>query len=420
MATAGFDFNALFEDPTQEGFGCVLFDLTDVKGRMVPMPGKGWASIAGGKAQRINSPDDLAQEVKWLTNLDRATFWEKGCIRDAKLRESSFLKTELGQLIREAGIVPKKVTTAGACEQASEIFSRTLSWGMSHYDVDEIKEQEWINQIRPLLAPMDVSVSLEVDEALRRCFVDYVTCATPRLDGGRLVTLRRPRLAHAKSVLATAIPQGAWEFIAPQEMPDEHARLDWLWQMQRPVVAMVAIRGFGERCPAHVPALLQMGEALGEGGRKKERNWLTLQEIRYFSRYAKVEILAAFVAEGWTSFQGAKKPLELGELSDFSLSMGLLAEAHWMSLAGRSRNPGARSKNMVSPRAAWFRATDRFLCFCSALPLAAAGFTIVSYGGGCVSVAARPESSQELSEMAGACGLTAPAVLFAQFTRDKE
>ena len=413
MAAKEFDFNALFEEPAHGGFGCVLFDLVEsAEGRMSPAPGKGWASVGGQKAQRIGSIDELSPDVRWLTNLDRSTFWKSGCVRLKKLRESSYLKTDLGQIMREVGIVPKRLTTAGSCEQSSEIFARTMSWAMVHYDISELVEQEWIDEVRPRLFPSDSSVSMEVDEALRRCYVDYVVCSTPRLEGSRLVTLRRPRLLHANSILATAIPQGEWEFIPGDAMPDEHARLDWLWQMQRPVLVKVFIKGFGEKCPAHVPALLQMGEALGEGGRKKERNWLTLQEVRYFSRYARLEIQAAFAAEGWTSFNGAKRILELGDLSPFSISLGLLAESHWMSLSGRSRNPLTRSKNMVSPRAAWFRATDRFLCFCSALPLAASGFSIVSYGGGCVSVAARPESMMELAEVAAACGLSSPAVLF--------
>lgn len=420
MGSSEFDFNSLFEDPSVGGYGCVFFDFVEHgDGKMSPMPGKGWASVGGQKAQRINSVDDLSAEVKWITNLDRATFWKTGCIRVKKLKESAYFKTDLGQIMREMGIVPKNVTTAGACEQTSEIFARTLAWGQSHYDIDQLSEQEWLDEIRPRLFLSDIPSDMEVDMALQRSFVDYIVCSSPRLDGGRMVTLRRPRLAHARAILNAAVPQGKWEFISPNDMPDETARLDWLWQMQRPVLAKVAIKGFGDRCPAHVVPLLQLGEALGEGGRKKERNWLTLQEVKYFARYAKIEIQAAFVAEGWGSFAGSKRLLEVGDLSDFSMSLGLLAEAHWMSLAGRSRNPVTRSKTMVSPRATWFRATDRFLCFCSALPLAAAGFTIISYGGGCVSVAARSENMEELAEVASACGLTAPAVLFDGILRDR-
>ena len=420
MSAQEFDFNSLFEDPSAGGFGCVFFDFVDQgDGKMGPLPGKGWASIGGEKAQRINSIDDLSSEIKWVTNLDRNTFWKSGCVRYSKLRESTYLKTDIGQIMREMGIVPKNVTTAGACEQVSEVLARTLAWGQSHYDVDQLSEQEWADEIRPRLYLADVSTDMEVDMALQRSYVDYIICSSPKLDGGRMVTLRRPRLSHARTILNAAIPYGGWEFIAPTDMPEDQDRFNWLWAMQRPVLVKVAVKGYVDRCPGYVVPLLQLGDALGEGGRKKERNWMTLQEVMYFSKYAKVEIQAAFVAEGWTSFGGNKRLLEVGELSDFSMSLGLLAEAHWMALAGRSRNPITRSKTMVSPRAAWFRTTDRFFCFSSALPLAAAGFNVISYGGGCVSVAARPENMAELAEVAAACGLNVPAVLFDGLSRAK-
>lgn len=418
-----FDFNALFEDPSHGGFGCVLFDFVDQPdGRSAPAMGPGWASVGGQKAQRIKSVDDLSASVKWLTNLDRQSFWKSGAVKYKKLRESSFLKTDLGQIMRETGIVTRRVTTAGACEQAAEIFARSMSLASTHYGIDELREQEWIEEVRARLAPPDAPCArMEVDEALRRCFVDYVVSSADRLEGGKLVTLRRPRLAHAKAVLGTAIPQGAWTFVGPEELPDPHARFDFLWESQRPALVQVALKGFGERCPPHAPPLLQMGEVWGDHGHRKERTWMTLQEVKYFSRYAKMEIRSAFLAEGWSDFQGGKRLLEMGELSEFSISLGLLAEAHWMSLAGRSRNPQARQKkNLVSPRAAWFRATDRFLCFSSALPLAAAGFAVTTYGGGTVSVSARPQDMAALAQVAAQAGLSVPAVLFDQVGHDRE
>jgi hypothetical protein len=422
VATGDFDFNALFEDPAHGGFGCVLFDFVDAPdGRSAPAMGPGWASVGGQKAQRIKSVEDLAASVKWLTNLERQSFWKSGAVKFKKLRESSFLKTDLGQIMRETGIVTRRVTTAGACEQAAEIFSRSMGLGMAHYGLDEMREQEWLEELRPRLAPPDAPLRMEVDEALRRCFIDYVETSSDRVEGGKLVTLRRPRLSHAKSVLATAIPQGEWEFIGPDALPDPHARFDFLWDTQRPALVKVAMKGFGDRCPPHVPQLLQMGEVWGENGHKKERTWMTLQEVKYFSRYAKMEIQSAFLAQGWMDFQGGKRLLEMGELSDFSISLGLLAEAHWMALSGRSRNPQARlKKNLVSPRAAWFRATDRFLCFSSALPLAAAGFAVTAYGGGTVSVSARGQDMASLAQIASESGLSVPAVLFDQVAHDRE
>lgn len=420
MSSAEFNFNAMFEDPSHGAFGCVLFDFKDDgEGKSSPAIGAGWASLAGAKAVRIKSPADLSRSAIWLTNINRQEFWRGGGLRHPHLRESSYLHTNLGQLMRETGIVTKRVTTAGACEQMSEIFARSMSLAMAHYDVDKLSELQWVDEARPRLAPMDLPLGMEIDEALQRSFLEFVGCSTPRVEGGKLVILRRPRLAHAKTILESAIPQGEWEFIAPNQLPDEHARFDWLWQMQRPVLVKVAIKGFGDRCPPHIPQLLQMGEVWVAKGPKKERTWMTLQEARYFGRYVKLEIQCAFIADGWMVFPGAKKILEMGEMSNFSISLGLLAESHWTSLASRSRNP-QNKKVLVSPRASWFGATDRFLCFASASALAAQGFSVVSYGRGEVSVSTRPDDLKRLALAAAECGLSAPAVLFDEHLHDKE
>lgn len=402
-------FAALFEDAEQRGFGCVLFDLQeDADGKLRPALGAGWASANGEKALRITGAHDLDTDIRWWTNLDRNTFWKSGCVRMKKLRESSFFKTDLGQLMREVGLTPKKLGSAVVCEALSEIFARSMRLAVSHYDFSELREQELVDELRVLLAPADASVSMETDEALSRAFLDYMACPFTKRDGARIVTLKRPRLTHAREVLESAVPEGAWDFYGPNDLPEEHARLDMLQGLKRPALVKVALRGFVEKCPTYVPPLLQLGEAVGAKGHKKERNWMTLQEVRYFSRFARVEIQAAFVAERWQELRMGKALLELGPLSDWSISLGLLAEAHWSSLASRSRHPVTKSKSMVSPRACWLRSADRFFCFAAALPLAAAGFSISGYGLGAVSVSVLPEDLGKLTEVAPGCGLLMP------------
>ena len=45
-------------------FGCVLFEMPDNGG-----DGSGWASIEGGKPFRVGGVQDLAQNIRWWTNL---------------------------------------------------------------------------------------------------------------------------------------------------------------------------------------------------------------------------------------------------------------------------------------------------------------------------------------------------------------
>lgn len=408
------DFETLFNDVANAGFGCVLFDMQeDESGRMRPLPGKGWASLNGEKAFRINGPDDLDTDVKWITNLDRATFWKTGCVRIKKLRESSFFKTDLGHMMRETGLIPREVSSASACEGLAEIFSRTMRIAQEHYDLDGLREAEFTEDIRPLLAPQDASVSHEMDEALSRAYIDFVPCPGTREEGEKIMTFRRPRLLHAREVLGSAVPAGGWEFLGPEAMPEEN-RLEWLQEKRRPGLVKIALRGFQPGCPDWIPPLLQLGEAIGAGGKRKERNWMTLQEAKYFSKYAKVAIHAAFLAEGWETMKMGKSLPNLGDLSDFSFSLGLLGEAHWQALAMRSRDPLTRSKSMVSPRACWLKAADRFFCFAGAIPLSAAGFGVINYGSGMVSIRYRPGQARFALDIAQKSGLIAPVSLYAE------
>jgi hypothetical protein len=100
----------LFDDTQKVKFGCVMFDLQeDSNGKLIPMPGNGWASIEGGSAYRIKNSGDLSNEVKWLTNLSQDVFWKTGVAKQTKLKYSGYLRTEVGQIMKELGLNPPKV-----------------------------------------------------------------------------------------------------------------------------------------------------------------------------------------------------------------------------------------------------------------------------------------------------------------------
>ena len=154
--------------------------------------------------------------------------------------------------------------------------------------------------------------------------------------------------------------------------------------------------------------MLNLGEAKGEGGKSKERNWVCQPEILYLSKFASLDISAAFVAEGYQDL-GRKTHLPyLGELSDFSYSLGLLAENVWIGLASRSINSQKRSKSLVSPRACWLKAADRFMTLTSAMMLSSAGFIVSSYGYGGVTVIVEENKLPQLIEIAPHAGLCVP------------
>lgn len=399
----------IFEDAEYSGVGAVLFDLKEQEdGQLRPALGAGWASLNGGKAFRIQSYEELDSNVIWICNLDRQTFWMAGCARIKRLKESIFFKTEMGALMRELGLVPKKNGPTYVVERLSSIYAHAFLLIKNHYKC-EFKDSELVDSLKRMLIPEDAPLGMELDEALSRAYADFIVCSERKFEGHIRVQLHRPRLLHAKEVCDSVIPSGEWEFWDDEKLPEKEIRLQWILEQKRPVLAKVSIKGFLEKCPSSMLPLLSLGDAIGTAGRKKERNWMTVQEIRYFARFVRLEIHCVFMAERFEPLYSSKEILELGPMSPMSTVLGLMAECHWMALSARSRHPVTKSKSMVSPRACWLRAADRFLCFSVAMTVAALGYNIISYGAGMITVSVPKEALLQLSQNASDLGLIFPA-----------
>src|SRR5476651_476940 len=412
----GQKMSDLFESRPEAGFGCVFFDREDDgSGHLEPRYGKGWFSIEGQKAERFADPKQLDGDVRWLTNLDKKQFWLSSAVSNKSLRHSGYLRVALSQLMQETGLLTTDLTAAGVCERLSEIYSRVSKFARVHYGILEFKEPDLKEQIARALAINDQPISMEVDEALRRSWQEVVSLKLPGQESKRGMVFRRPRLAHANAILKTPIPTGKWEFLDARSMPVEGARLDWLFSKNRPFLAKVRVGdAFETEQSRQVAKLLSFSDPLANGARKRDRDWMCSNELFYWAQHARIEPLAVFMAEGAELMPKSPGILDMGPLSEQSISLGLLAESHWMALAGRARHPAARSAALVSPRAAFLRAADRFLCFCSALEMQSRGFEPISYGMGSVALAypSRPTSVGDLGEALQGAGLLAPTGLF--------
>lgn len=406
---------SLFDDNQKVKFGCVMFDLQEnVDGKMVPMPGNGWASLEGAPAYRIKSSGELSNDVKWLTNLPQEIFWKSGLVKQTKLKPSNYLKTDVGQIMKELGLLPSKYQILKICETLSLLFTKVMRLAIEFYKIESFSQKDLPTEIRHKLFPDDKGISIPIDEALLRAYQDFVICEKPIIkEKVSYITLKRPRYFHAKSVLETSVPVHGdeWSFYAESDMPaSTEEKLDFLMKKEKPFIAKVTILSFIDPSNMNVDLskLLNLGEAIGEGGKKKERNWVCQPEILYLSKFANLEISAAFVAEGYQTLDKKISLPYLGELSDFSYSLGLLAECMWIGLSSRSVVPHTRSKSLVSPRACWLKAADRFMTLTSAMMLSSAGFVVNSYGYGGVTVIVEDSKIAQLIEIAPHAGLCVP------------
>lgn len=403
----------LFED--QVKFACVLFDVQETTdGKLVPMPGPGWASIEGGSAFRITSISDLSSGIKWLTNLSQDILWKSGLAKQTRLKHSAYLRTDISQLSKEMGMVIPVTPVTKICETLSEVFNKVMRLAIEFYGIKDFSQKDLHQELKGALLTNDKQINVHLDEALSRAYQDLVVC-DHRLqkDGQIFVSLKRPRYYHAKTILDTAVPNisGDWTFVAPEELPPDSSKsIQFLMSLNRPFIARVSIDRFDPMDDAYVnlKALLNLGEALGDGGRTKERNWVCQPELLYLSRFAKLTVHAAFVAPGYQKLNEAINLPNLGELSDFSLSLGILAECLWIGISGRSINPQTRGKSLVSPRACWLKAADKFLTFTSAVMISSAGFTVTSYSYGAVNVLVDEDQIENLINIAPHAGLCVP------------
>src|SRR5690606_18305718 len=140
-------------------------------------------------------------------------------------------------------------------------------------------------------------------------------------------------------------------------------RINFLFNKNKPFLAKIEIQSFKPQDNLNVDLskLIVLGDTLGEHGRKKERNWVSHPELLYLSQFANINVSAVFMAKGYRTLENEIKLPYLGELSDFSYSLGILAECVWIGVSSRSIKPETRSKSLISPRACWLKSADRFL-----------------------------------------------------------
>lgn len=414
----------LFSSADNTRFGCVMFDLQDNgSGENVPMPGSGWASIEGRTAYRVKSVNELNNDVKWLTNLTQNTLWKTGAVKHNKLKHSTYLRTDLGQIMKEIGTVPPNTPIAEVCEIVSGIFNKTMLFAVQLFGLDSFTQKELHSELKSKLLGEDRSISVHVDEALSRTYQDLVICenfATNNNSDTVFVTLKRPRVVHAKEILAMPIPLsvGDWDFISPDQLLGNSAdKIKYLNAIGKPFIAKCSISSYfySKDLNVDLSKLLTLGEAFAEGGKTKERNWVCQPELNYLTTFSDIDVSAAFVAQGQQSlFENLTIPF-LGDLQDFSYSFSLLMENLWVSYASRSLNPRTKVKSLVSPRASWLKAADRFLTLKSAMLLSSFGHHVVSYGYGSVNLQVPHNKVKDLIDLAPSAGLIVPINIIDRF-----
>ena len=410
------------ENPTQpqpafKSFGCVQFDVHhNPPNQWTPQVGSGWASEEGLPARRITGIKDLSEHTLWLTNLPQDVFYKSNLSVYRFLKDSRYLRTSVDQIVREVGINAKAVGPAHSTEGLAEEFSRIMRLAVEHYQI-KIESGALIQDLTNALEIKDPPYEDSLlDDAFAGSYLDRVECIPIKdiPESERWLTLRRPRLIHAQQIIGKGfmIPNGPWRFIGEQDMPPKEERMEWLETSFKGIPFMVKIKKmdfFKSLETEHFKPskLLNLGESLLPGRQRRQRTWVPMPELLYLSRFASVEFDSVCVGEYYDDMREDIMP-ELHYMMHHSYAWGILAENVWMAYGSRSVNPKSKNKTLISPRAAWIRAIDRFYCFSSAQQMSLPQTKVLSYGTGNITISCKESDLGSVIESAVAGGLQAP------------
>jgi hypothetical protein len=401
--------------------GCVLFDVEQDlgSGEWRAKPGAGWASVDGDTAFRVARVEDLSKDVMWLTNLDRDVHWRATLYNVPQIKDSKYLRLGVDQLMREIGVSPKAVGPAHSAEAVAEIFGRImrlareqcdrLGWGRGDL-IQELSQGFGIHD-----APHEDPL---LDEAFSRSYQDRVDCHRPEKgDTSRWVTLRRPRLLHAQQIIGKSfmVPNGPWRFIGEKDMPTKKDdRVEWVHREFGGAPFMVKVRKINFFRPLETdscnPAdLLKLGESFLPGRPRAPREWMPMPELLYMSKFADIDFDSVCVGSYYDELGFDILP-ELNGMMHHSYAWGVLAENMWLTYASRSINRQTQNKTLVSARATWLRAVDRFYCFVAAHQMSIPDVSkVLFYGSGGVTVACKEPDIGRLIQHGVDCGLQSPS-----------
>ena len=376
-------------------YGAVLFD--DEKDN-----GPGWASFVGGRPFRFKHPYDLQTDaftgiVCWWTN--STSQWSRG---HGILKPHDYLRPAMSSLRAELGLAHQSPATVVAV--IAEIFGRVMGMARDRYGMNPGADLTLIHELSRTLYPKERrSEPAAVNAALRDAYQTVVICAKGKVsEQASVYELNLPRLPRAIAILNTPIPNDYWNFIPGKNMPPEGARVEWLLNERKPVIARARVSN------VH-PAISRLVKYSGDDD---ELCWLTHPELLMMSRFADIKIHDAYLGGQYSNAKLHRPFVVDAPFEGLSLSGGILA----CNYAGALSTPqeqvfGAGDNDfevIYSPRTLWLSATDRILTLTAALVMHAAGFIVRSYGLGVVTVESPVDDIPELCATALLAGLEVP------------
>jgi len=351
-------------------FGCVLFETPDNGG-----DGSGWASIEGGIPFRVGSVQDLAQNIRWWTNLTYNGVNDLRGFRSNTVKLDTYLRTKMDHIIQEIGLSGKR--PVDMVTYLSYLFTNVMHGAVKHYgaDIEKIGSEQSLSH--DLAATFQLyRRSDKQSHQIDNSYNNIIYCSGRWQRDVVYTWIRRQRIKHAIDVLSAPVPLFGckWEPLRDRGLLRRPDIVDFLIKFPQPVLCKVSVKNVAPE----VADLIGFGNTANKR-QDKIRHWLSQPELMWLSNYASIKIEEVLMGEGYQpAFSSDSFPLrdtlpmplvDTG-FNQLSLSAGLLAENYWVSLANKtSKRNGNSTQHYFSASASWMRSVDLMLIFMDVLKL---------------------------------------------------
>lgn len=391
--------------PRMPRFGVAIFDNDE------DMTG-GWASLAGAQEFRFRQPNDLPSDSIWITSIEGPKF--RPLEKMHHLRSADFLRSKLKVLAADFGMATEGDDWARPAVRAlSELANRTVLVAAQVYGWEDplrmLMGKSLVEDIRKtMIRPNPVRPHMKAPLLSAHQIYSSPEVGSGYLSDSIFLNLRLNRLAHAKKIMSTMVPDGAWSYSGREEGNSFDYSVEAALRSDKPSLVEATVET--SRTDPEISSLVAFGSSLGK--RNGLRSWISQPELKWLSQHAKVTINRIYQTHGSKPLPERMQLPELlvsDPLYQMSVSVGLVAECHWSAIANRTYNSLATIKEEVSVWGVWLRAVDRAICFDLALKAHKAGFSVRGYGTGSVLVSLQRSRLHELLEFSMENGIAHPS-----------
>lgn len=390
--------------PKMPRFGVAIFDNPRD-------PVGGWACLADSSSFRFRQPSDLPGDCLWICNVDSFEFGRR-LSKMRHLRQADYFRSSLKHIAADIGLhidgegrfgdVAKVAAPALAkvVHRAALIAVQVYGWSEPTQMLQ--KDTLYEDILKAIVSPPPTRAHMRAP--LLSAYQSYSAPDWPSdyESDSIVVTLRSNRLAYAKQVMYTPVPEGAWMYVDADAGLDLKTALD----ESSPCLVEAAIETSGID-PA-LSSLVAFGSQPGRRGGL--RSWMSQRELLWVTKHAKVSVVRAYRTTGSALLPERVQLPEMltsDPLFELSLSAGLVAECHWAAFC-KPVFTRAVEKKEVSPWGVWLRAADRAMSFEIALAAHKSNFFVLGYGNGTVVVRLQRSRLPELLEFAMANNIAHP------------